>query len=429
MRLSQPPQDHPAKPQAAKPLSSWEREKGVPMKLKQQPEDFQVEELTDVRPGQEGVFSFYRLEKTGWGTPEALAAIRRRWRIEPRRLSYGGLKDRHAHTVQYLTIQYGPRRNLTHQQIQVEYLGQLLSPYTSREIRCNRFQITLRDLSAESAEQALRSLDRLRTTGLPSYFDDQRFGSVGSGEEFIARLLVRGQFEQALRLALTAPYEFDRAPQKEEKRLLLAHWGDWADLKEKLPRGHARSLIDYLRVHPGDFRGAVARLKPELRTLYLSAYQSHLWNRMLALWLRRHCRPEQLRTVDLRLGAVPVHEGLDAEQQRQLAELWLPLPSSRLKLDLGGGSGGVSHTHRDPRGEIIQTILSEEGLELHDLQVRGLRELFFSKGERAALCLPADLSGQVESDERHPKRQKLTLRFMLPRGCYATLVVKCLFPG
>jgi tRNA pseudouridine13 synthase len=383
------------------------------MKLKQQPEDFQVEELTDVRPGTEGVYAFYRLEKTGWGTPEALAAIRRRWRVEPRRLSYGGLKDRHAQTIQYLTIQYGPRRNLTHHQIQVEYLGQLLSPYTSREIRCNRFQITLRDLAADVATNLLRQLNHLQTEGIPNYFDDQRFGSVGSGEEFMARLLVRGQFEQALRLALTAPYEFDRAPQKEEKRLLVEHWGDWANLKDRLPRGHARSLVDYLRVHPTDFRGAVARLKPELRTLYLSAYQSHLWNRMLALWLRRNCRPEQLRTVELRLSDFPVPEGLDAQQRQHLAELWLPLPSARLKLDPA-----------DPRGELIQAILAEEGIKLHDLQVRGLREMFFSKGERAALCLPAALSGQEDADEHHPGQRKLTLRFELPRGCYATLVVK-----
>jgi tRNA pseudouridine13 synthase len=383
------------------------------MKLKQHPDDFQVEELTDVCPGQEGVFAFYRLEKTGWGTPEALAAVRRRWRVEPRRLSYGGLKDRHARTVQYLTIQYGPRRNLSHQQIQVEYLGQLLSPYTSRDIRCNRFQITLRDLTAQTAREALDTLERLRTEGVPSYFDDQRFGSVGPGEEFMARLLVRGQFEQALRLALTAPYEYDRAAQKEEKRLLQEGWGDWAGLKDRLPRGHARSLVDYLRVHPGDFRGAVARIKPELRTLYLSAYQSHLWNRMLALWLRRNCRPEQLRTVELRLGDFPVHAELDPEQQARLAELWLPLPSARLKFD-----------PTDPRGELIQAILKEEGLQLSDLQVRGLREMFFSKGERAALCVPAELSGQEDADERHPGRRKLTLRFDLPRGCYATLVVK-----
>src|SRR5438874_8606109 len=117
------------------------------MKVKQAPEDFQVEELTSVVPGRRGDFAFYRLEKSNWTTPDALALIRRRWRVEPRRLSYGGLKDRHAATLQYLTIFHGPRRNLTQQQIKVTYLGQLERPYSSHDIACNRFRLTLRDLS------------------------------------------------------------------------------------------------------------------------------------------------------------------------------------------------------------------------------------------------------------------------------------------
>src|SRR5579884_2918667 len=99
------------------------------MKVKQQPEDFQVEELTAVAPTGGGPFALYRLEKRGWSTPDALAAVRRRWKVEPRRLSYGGLKDRHAITVQYLTIFRGPRRSLEHHGIRVDYLGQVPRPY------------------------------------------------------------------------------------------------------------------------------------------------------------------------------------------------------------------------------------------------------------------------------------------------------------
>src|SRR5207248_2261224 len=110
------------------------------MKLKQQPDDFQVEEITSVQPGESGTFAFYRMEKRGWTTPDALAALRRRWGVEPRRLSYGGLKDRHAATIQYLTIFHGPRRQFHQQHIAVTYLGQLAEPYTSRDIACNRFR-------------------------------------------------------------------------------------------------------------------------------------------------------------------------------------------------------------------------------------------------------------------------------------------------
>ena len=71
------------------------------MKLKQQPEDFQVEELTDVVGSTVGPFAFYRLPNERRIMLDALQMIRRRWKIEHRRLSYGGLKDRHAQTVQF----------------------------------------------------------------------------------------------------------------------------------------------------------------------------------------------------------------------------------------------------------------------------------------------------------------------------------------
>ncbi|HJT78202.1 MAG TPA: tRNA pseudouridine(13) synthase TruD [Gemmataceae bacterium] len=383
------------------------------MKLKQRPEDFQVEELTDTAPAAEGNFALYRLEKRGWSTPDALAAVRRRWRVEPRRLSYGGMKDRHALTTQYLTIFHGPRRNLHHQGVTVTYLGQAAEAYTSAQVRANRFRVTLRDLTAEAAAHAEGALEEVRAEGVPNYFDDQRFGSVAPGGAFIARELVRGRFEEALRLALAAPYEHDRAAQKQEKATLRACWGDWAACKERLPRGHARSLVDYLLHHPGDFRGAVARLRPELRGLYLSAYQSHLWNRALGRWLEQHCRPEQLFPVSLRLGEFPMYRGLDEGQRAALAELSLPLPSARLHLEAD-----------DPRLPLLQEVLAGEGLELRQLQVKGIRELFFSKGERRAVCVLQALEHQLVPDELNAKRQALVLAFDLPRGCYATLIVK-----
>src|SRR3954462_7025281 len=124
------------------------------MHIKQEPEDFQVEELTDLEHRQEGDHALYRLEKQGWTTPDALQAIRRRWQIDLRRLSYGGLKDRHARTVQYLTILHGPRRRLTHQRIGLEYLGQVHEPYTSHHLRSNRFVLVLRDLREEAVARS-----------------------------------------------------------------------------------------------------------------------------------------------------------------------------------------------------------------------------------------------------------------------------------
>ena len=197
--------------------------------------------------GNAGTFAFYRLEKRGWSTPDALAAVRRRWQIEPRRLSYGGLKDRHAWTTQYLTINHGPRRGLNHQQITLHYLGQLPTPYTSHDIAANRFQLTLRDLEprrtgrdgrrgcGKSRRRACRTTSttrplRLGPSPLPPSPRGRGVGVRGGARGFIARLLVRGHFEEALKLALAGPYEHDRGEQKREKRILTTFWGQLGGL-------------------------------------------------------------------------------------------------------------------------------------------------------------------------------------------------------
>ena len=46
------------------------------------------------------------------GTLEAVDLICRRWNLAGRRVSYGGLKDRHALTIQYLTIFDGPSASI-----------------------------------------------------------------------------------------------------------------------------------------------------------------------------------------------------------------------------------------------------------------------------------------------------------------------------
>ena len=163
------------------------------MKLKRQPDDFQVEELPLVTPGNQGRFVFYRLSKRGLGTLEAVEAICRRWNLAGRRVSYGGLKDRHARTVQYLTIIDGPERALHETSFDLEPLGRLSAPYGPGQFHGNRFVVVLRDLSAPAVERALAGLASLPRDGLPNYFDDQRFGSVGSGGEFIAAAWLRGR--------------------------------------------------------------------------------------------------------------------------------------------------------------------------------------------------------------------------------------------
>ena len=387
------------------------------MKLKQRPEDFRVEEFPAVTPSPPGTpggpFAFYRLEKRGWTTPDALNAVRRRWKVEFRRLSYGGLKDRHAHTVQYLTIHNGPEKALEHGGFTVIYLGRLAEPYTSDQIRANGFTITLRSLSPNDVERARAALPEIAAVGVPNYFDDQRFGSVPADNRFVAREMVLGNFEGALKLARAAPYEHDRAEAKREKAVLTARWGDWPAAKAELPRGHARSLVDYLVHHPTDFKGACARLRPELQGLYLSAWQSHLWNQMLSRWLTDRVPADQLIRIRLKTAAVVMPRAMPEAVRPEWDALTLPLPSARLKFDPAAPWAGV-----------VSAMMTDEGIPLDQMRIKGMQQPFFSKGERIAKIPVGNLTSEAGDDELNRGRRKLVLRFELPRGAYATMLVK-----
>ena len=381
------------------------------MKLKRQPEDFQVEELTEFATSG-GNFALYRLTKRSMGTPEVVDEILRRWNLPRDRVSYGGLKDKHALTTQFVTIFQGYRRDLREKAFELVYLGQADRPFTPQDIAGNRFLVTLRSLHRTAVDPIVDAIRQVQQNGIPNYFDDQRFGSVGFSGEFVAHPWCLGDYERTLWLALADPNEHDRPDEKAEKQILRDLWGNWNACKQKLSQSNRRSIITYLDDRPGDFRGAISRLRVDLRGIYLAAFQSALWNRLLATWLQSACRPEQLVSVPLKLGAVPFFRELDPAQRTGLSDLELPLPTARIKLDPG------------PVCTMMDKVLADFGLELRQIRVKYPRDSFFSKGERRAIISINKVDHLVAPDELEAGRQKIRLSFDLPRGSYATIFVK-----
>jgi tRNA pseudouridine13 synthase len=171
------------------------------MKLKSKPDDFFVEELSSITPAASGPIPYYRLEKRSLSTPDAIQNICQAWRIDPKRVRYGGLKDRHAWTIQYLTIEDGPVRKFRDALMNVEHLGFVQDHYGPQSFTGNRFGITLRDIEKEELARIEAAIAEVKQGAVANYFDDQRFGSV-SDQQFVARALIAGDLEQALKRAL-----------------------------------------------------------------------------------------------------------------------------------------------------------------------------------------------------------------------------------
>jgi len=381
------------------------------MKLKRLPKDFEVEEQIELIP-RGGPFALYRLSKQGLGTPEAIDAVLAHWNLSRSQVAYAGLKDRHARTVQFFTIKGGPGRGFRQENLELTYVGQVGRPIHARDIVANRFAIVMRDLTGEELTAATAALAEIAASGLPNYFDDQRFGSLGESGEFIARPWCLGDYERAVWLALAEPNVHDRPDEREQKRILRDCWGDWPKCKALLARSHRRSIVTYLADKPGDFRRAIALIRQDMRSIWLAAFQSHLWNLIAAHLMRQVCPPGQLVTQTIGRRELPFFLNLDEAQRDELSKAILPLPSARL------------HLNESPLAPLYDQVLAAEGIELRQIRVKYPRDTFFSKGERPLIFRPGELSQVAAEDELYPRREKLTLRFTLPRGSYATILVK-----
>jgi len=388
------------------------------MKLKSRPDDFQVEEVTSVVAGATGAYSFYRLAKKSIGTPEAIQRVCREMDVDPRRVRYGGLKDRHAETIQYLTIDEGPERHFKDALIQLKFLGKVDEPYGPQSFTGNRFGITIRDLDQPSLDRILVSLEELHHGLIANYFDDQRFGSVGSDQQFVARALIDGDDEKALKLAISIYYEHDRSQERKAKAQLRQHWGNWQQLIDKMPKGFLPRIVMHLARQPDDYRGAFACIPFFLRNMYLSAYQSSLWNRILSAWLNTSLPAENLITVQQKNQSIPMPIHLSQEQFTDWRGLEIPLPSSRVELPLD-----------HPCGSSIEAVLREEGLSMNQIKLKHYREPFFSKGNRPAFYVPEGLQHEIGWDKLNKGHRKIRLTFALPRGSYATLLIKRVSTG
>jgi tRNA pseudouridine13 synthase len=91
----------------------------------------------------------------------------------------------------------------------------------------------------------------------------------------------------------------------------------------------------------------------------------------------------------------------------------LPLPSARVKPEPDAAWLPIA-----------EEVLRGEGLTLAELKIKGMQKPFFSKGDRAGCVRPVNLAHESETDDLNRGRRKLTLRFDLPRGAYATMLVK-----
>ncbi|BAT72476.1 tRNA pseudouridine13 synthase [Thermosulfidibacter takaii ABI70S6] len=363
-------------------------------KIKQNYQDFVVEEVFKPELSPKGDFSYYKLEKVGRNTLDVLSEISRTWKIPLSHLGFSGLKDKKAVTTQYISIKHGPPKNLKGKGWKLHYIGKGTRGIEIGEAEGNRFIITIREVDSK---RIAYNLEVIKEIGFANYFGEQRFLSDLNTKQPIAKYLLNGDFESALREYYT------QSNNPFLRKRLRKLWGKWKlFLEEAKHLSHQERVAILVLQRTRDYEKAFKALPKNLKLMFLFSYQSLLWNRALSQIISQgpHIKAPFIKKEKLNFYTSK------SDIRKELENIELPYISREALKDID-----------NPYKSILIETIEKEGLaEKLDAEIAGLK--VFNPGTRKAIVYPKDL------EILHQTKNSITIRFFLPSGSYATILIR-----
>lgn len=376
---------------------------------KESPEDFQVDEIPLYPCCGEGEHLYLWVEKINTSTRELIQQLSRGLKLKEREIGYAGLKDSRALTRQMISIPAAKQDQV--EKLRLNGCTVLKAERHTNKLRLghltgNRFTITLRGTCAAAPQRAAAILAKLEQTGVPNFFGEQRYGILGNSAK-LGELLLQRRYEEFCREMIGDPALIKNQAWKEAATL---YQQDEIQLAcAALPprmRDEKRLLETLLKT--GSHRKAALSLSRNLTRLYLSALQSRLFDTLLEQRLPTIGR---LENGDIALKHVNgacfrVDQAATEQTRADEFEISPTAPLFGTKIMLADGEPGRSEQKLLDSLELtLKSWQSEAGLKM--------------AGERRALRAPLANAAVLASGEAF-----VTLGFTLPKGSYATSVLK-----
>jgi tRNA pseudouridine13 synthase len=400
--------------------------RGIGGLMRQRPQDFIVDEVYADSSSREGRYQLVTVTKTDMETHHLVRDLSRRLRISQRRISWAGTKDKRAVTTQRMSLDsVRVDAPLTFRNALVEPVGRSDRPITLGDLDGNNFLVTIRAVGGSESDitrSVARVLDEMRGAhGVPNFFGIQRFGSIRPLNHLVGRALVEGDTERAVMTYLAKPFP-DEPEDIREVRQFISDTYEFKEALKQMPvrLRYERAMLSHLVTCPNDFDGALGALSMNLQRLFVHALQSYLFNKMLSSRIERGFPLDEafdgdrvwvadegrLRTV-VPKNLQEINQSLAARS----AIVQMPVPGYDTEL-----SDGVI-------GQIERDVLAAEHLDLDAFKIGSCPRLA-SKGIMRNVLLPADIQFSVSPDELNKHRAKVTMSFFLPKGGYATTILR-----
>ncbi|MEE9150911.1 MAG: tRNA pseudouridine(13) synthase TruD [Thermoplasmata archaeon] len=401
---------------------------GIGGKLRKSAEDFVVEEVSSPpSKDEDGEYTIARIKAKNWETNRLIRRLSRRLGISRKKIGFAGTKDKRAITTQLISIKK-PMEDV--KEIRMKDF-EVLEAYTSRQGLClgdligNRFDILIGDIEypeSEAEDLVHETLGQLEVLGgFPNFFGHQRFGTVRPITHVVGQRLIEGDFKGAVLAYLGNPVEIE-GPKAVEARRAIEEGRSFSEALAIFPKylGFEKAMLNHLIKNEDDYIGALTALPKNLSTMFIHAYQSYLFNRILSQRIEKgllstepligdivlpvdtNGLPEHKKWIDVTKDNIEKIKKRVAEGKAFISSI---VPGAEVKL-----AGGE-------QGEIERMVIEEEEVKPKDFIIPQMRELS-SKGTRRALV------SHVKDFSCEIGYEGIKMRFELMKGCYATALLR-----
>jgi tRNA pseudouridine13 synthase len=402
--------------------------KGLGGKLRKTPDDFIVDEISIYPPEDpEGEFTIAKIRARNWETNRLIRMMSKRMGISRKRIGFAGTKDRRGVTTRLFSFK-APQDLVS--KINLKDI-ELLESYTSKKgldigtLLGNRFQISINDLdcSQSEAEVIVKEIsEKLESLGgHPNFFGHQRFGSFRPITHVVGKKITEGDFEGAVMAYLGNPEKIE-GEEAYFARKAIENGENFSDALLKFPKylGFEKAMLNHLVVHEDDFLGALDALPKNLLMMFVHAYQSYLFNRILSKRIKDGFLSHEPQIGDIVLP-LDANNLPDHKKWIDVKDVNIEKIKKRISEKKAFISGLVAGTEAKfaggLQGEIERKILEEEKVDLANFFIPKKREIS-SKGIRREMISP------IKNYQYDINKESVNMQFELLKGCYATAFLR-----
>jgi len=390
---------------------------GAGGKLKTRAEDFRVEEIPlpegDYPILPSGAFTVIEVEALNWETNHLIKELAGRHSASRNRFSFAGTKDKRAISIQRMTVhgELDEPTTTIPPTISVRRIGYATRPLRAGMLRGNRFVIRLLDADIEKGVRLVEELREKAT--FPNYFGVQRFGSIRPVTAEVGRAIVQGDLDEAVRLYVgkTYPDLPDEMASVRERFYTTGNTDVLSELGER--HWYERVLVQALKEEKSA-REALLLLPNNLLLMFIHSFQSLLFNRALTARMEDGIALDKPTPGDV----VVAYKGEELDMDRRFVATEKNIKPLTRQIEKGKASlCGVVPGLDGSTDPYIASVLEAEGVVATDFSIPSIPFLT-TKGTFRPLSLPVP-EIECETGDDH-----LTLSFVLPKGTYATTVLR-----